>query len=139
MQELEKTNGNQTAKGTFAQGNKIGNRFPKGESGNPEGRPKKTRLTDALREQLKESHPTKPDETIAELIAKRLISEALKGNVQAIKEIGDRTEGKPKQSIDLDMNVNDWRHIAQTAGISEEDVISEAKLLIESADDSGGE
>jgi hypothetical protein len=139
MQELDKTNGNQTAKGTFAPGNKVGNRFPKGESGNPDGRPKKTRLTDALREQLQQSHPQKPEETIAELIAKKLINEALKGNIQAIREIGDRTEGKPKQSIDLDMQVNDWRRLAQSAGVSEEDVLIEAKLLIESAVDSSGE
>jgi len=39
-----------------------------------------------------------------------LITEAIGGNVQAIREIGDRTEGKPAQAIALDLEVKDWRH-----------------------------
>jgi hypothetical protein len=125
-----KTNGKQTATGRFAPGNKIGNRFPKGESGNEKGRPKLTRLTEALREQLAELNPDAPEETVAEQIAKTLIKLALSGDVQAIKEIGNRTEGLPKQAIDLDMQINDWRTLAQNYGVSETDVIREAKLLI---------
>lgn len=97
----EKTNGKQTVKGKFPPGNKLGNRFKKGETGNPQGRPKRTRLTDALREQLQESHPKKPEETIAELIARRLIAEALKGNMQAIKEVFDRSEGRAPLTLDV--------------------------------------
>ncbi len=140
MTNDEKTNGEQTADGKFAPGNSIGNRFQKGESGNPQGRPKLTRLTDALREQLAETNPYAPEETVAEEIARALISEAKIGNVQAIREIGDRTEGKPKQAIDLDMQISDWRTLAKNYSLSEEDVIHEARLLIEqSAIDSSGE
>ncbi len=134
-----KTNAKQTQKNKFPPGNKIGNRFQKGVSGNPQGRPKLTRLTDALREQLAETNPNAPEETVAEEIARALIHEAKSGNVQAIREIGDRTEGKPKQAIDLDMQVSDWRTLAKNYSLSEEDGINEAKLLIESAIDCGDE
>ncbi len=128
------------ADGTFAPGHKIGNRFKTGVSGNPSGRPKLTRLTDALREQLAEINPDAPEETIAEQIARALITEAKSGNVAAIREIGDRTEGKPKQAIDLDLQINDWRTLAHSYSLNEDDVIREAKLLIaESVNDSSGE
>ena len=139
MEDFKKTDGKQTVKGKFPPGNKVGKQFPPGVSGNPQGRPKLTKLTDALREQLAEINPDAPEETIAEQIARALISEAKSGNVQAIREIGDRTEGKPKQAIDLDLQINDWRTLAKNYSLNEEDVIREAKLLIESAIDSSGE
>ncbi len=92
-----------------------------------------------MREQLAEINPDAPEETIAEAIARALISEAKIGNVQAIREIGDRTEGKPKQSLDLDMQISDWRTLAKNYSLSEEDVINEAKLLIESVTHHGNE
>ncbi len=137
---MQKTDAKQTQKNKFPPGNKIGKQFPKGISGNPQGRPKITKLTEALRQQLAETNPDAPEETIAEQIARALISEAKIGNVQAIREIGDRTEGKPKQAIDLDMQINDWRTLAKNYSLNEQDVIDEAKLLIaESIDDSSGE
>ncbi len=140
MEKLTKTNAKQTPKNKFAPGNKIGNRFKKGETGNPNGRPKLTKLTDALREQLAEIAPGATEKTQAEQIARALIKEALRGNVQAIKELFDRVEGKPMQKVDLDIQVNDWRTEAQKYGLSERDILTEAKLLIaESADDSSDE
>jgi hypothetical protein len=142
MKEI-KTNGLQTAErrkdGTFAPGHSFGNRFKKGETGNKNGRPKLTKLTEALREQLTELNPDATDETNAEAIARVLIREAIGGNVQAAREIADRTEGKPKQAIDLEMQVRDWRTLAQNYGLTETDVINEAKLLIESDNDRSGE
>ncbi len=116
--------------GTFAPGHTLGNRFQKGQSGNPSGRPRLTKLTDALREQLAETNPNAPEETVAEEIARALISEAKIGNVQAIREIGDRTEGKARQAIDLDVSVQDWRSIASSAGLTEEEFIDESKLYV---------
>jgi hypothetical protein len=139
MENSQKTNGQQTADGKFAPNNKIGNRFQKGVSGNPSGRQKLTKLTDALRQQISETNPDADDQTVAEQIAQTLIRLAISGDVQAIKEIGDRTEGKPKQAIDLDLQISDWRTEAQKYGLSERDILTEAKLLIESIDDSGGE
>ncbi len=140
MKNSQKTNGKQTATGKFAPGNKIGNRFKKGETGNQKGRPKLTRLTEALREQLAEEMPNASERTIAEAIARTLIREALVGNIAAIKECFDRSEGKPKQAIDLDLQINDWRTLAKNYSLNEQDVINEAKLLIaESLIDSSDE
>ncbi len=136
----DKTDEKQTVKGKFQPGNKVGKKFQPGETGNRNGRPKLTKLTDALRQQLAEINPDAPEETIAEQIARALITEAKTGNVQAIKELFDRAEGRPKQAIDLDVQVNDWRTEAQKYGLSEADILAEAKLLIaESIDDSSGE
>ncbi len=143
MATAQKTNGKQMAgkreDGTFAPGHKLGNRFSKGTSGNPNGRPKLTRLTDALRQQISESNPDADDQTVAEQIAKTLIQLALSGDVQAIKEIGNRTEGLPKQSIDLDVQAIGWREEAAKYGLSEIDIIAEAKLLIAEFDVDGSD
>jgi hypothetical protein len=140
MTNSDKTDEKQTVKGKFPPGNKIGKQFPPGISGNPNGRPKLTKLTDALREQLAEINPNAPERTVAETIARALIREAISGNVAAAREIGDRTEGKPKQAIDLDLQINDWRTLAKNYSLNEQDVIREARLLIaESFDDSSDE
>jgi len=110
--------------------------FPKGVSGNPAGRPKSITLSEALRLQLAKVSPHAAERTYAEEIARVLCVNATRGNVNAAREIADRTEGKPKQAIDVEMNVNDWRQIARAHGLSEEDVIREAQRLIESATDS---
>lgn len=101
MNDLEKTNAKQTQRNKFPPKNKIGNRFKKGESGNPKGRPKLTKLTDALREQLAETNPDAPEETIAEQIARALISEAKLGNIAAIREVFDRSEGRAPLTLDV--------------------------------------
>ena len=127
---------NKRRNGKFAPGNKLGHRFKPGESGNPEGRPKLTLLSEALREQLATVLPGVDERTIAEHIARSLVREAIKGNVMAIKEVADRTEGKSKMSIDVDMNVRDWREMARTHGLTEGEVVAEARRLIESTTDS---
>jgi hypothetical protein len=101
MSDLIKTDGKQTVKGKFPPGNKVGKQFPKGQSGNPQGRPKLTKLTEALREQLAEINPDAPEETIAEQIARALISEAKLGNIAAIREVFDRSEGKAPLTLDV--------------------------------------
>jgi hypothetical protein len=138
MTNSQNTDGKQSD-GRFAHGNSSGKKFPPGISGNPNGRPKLTRLTECLREQLAEAMPGASESTIAEEIAKTLIKLALSGDVSAIKEIGNRTEGLPRQSLDLDLQISDWRTLAKNYSLSEQDVINEARLLIESIDDSGGE
>jgi hypothetical protein len=71
------------------------------------------------------------ERTQAEAIAAALIREAIDGNVQAAREIGDRTEGKPAQAIALDLEVSDWRQMAQSSGLEINEIIAEAQLLIE--------
>ncbi len=96
-----KTSGKQAVKGKFPPGNKVGKQFPKGVSGNPNGRPKLTKLTEALREQLAEAMPGASESTIAEEVARALIREALIGNIAAIKEVFDRAEGKAPLTLDV--------------------------------------
>jgi hypothetical protein len=130
---------NKRPNGTFAPGNKLGNRFKPGASGNPHGRPRLTVLSEALRAELAEQMPGASERTVAEALAAALVAAALNGDVAAAREIADRTEGKPKQAIDIDLAVMDWRDMARKYGLSEQDVIREAQRLItESALDSGG-
>jgi len=101
MTNSQKTDVKQTAKGKFAPGNKIGKQFAPGTSGNPAGRPRLTKLSEALREQLSEEMPNAPERTVAEEIAQALIREAKSGNIAAIKEVFDRAEGKSPINLDV--------------------------------------
>lgn len=66
--------------------------FEKGQSGNPGGRPKDKPWRDALRMALKDG-----DGLALRRIAEAVITAAQSGDMQAIKEIGDRMDGKPAQ------------------------------------------
>lgn len=106
--------------------------FKPGQSGNPAGRPKSITLSEAFRRQLSQPMPDDPEgRTFAEVIAERMCVAASNGDVSAAREIADRVEGKPRQSVNLDMNVNDWRQMAQAHGLNEQDVLREAQRLIE--------
>ena len=39
------------------------------------------------------------------LLARKLVSRGIEGDVSALKEIGDRLDGKPTQAVDLSMGV----------------------------------
>jgi len=78
-------------------------RWKKGQSGNPSGRPKSKTLSDAYRNKLEEPVPNDPEgRTWAELIAEAQARGAVRGNVQAAREIADRTEGKARQAIEFE-------------------------------------
>jgi hypothetical protein len=112
--------------------------FQKGVSGNPNGRPKSLTLSEAFRRQLSQLVPNDPDgRTFAEVIALRVCVAAAQGDISAAREIADRTEGKPKQALDLDLKVTDWRELAKAHGVSEEEVVREAQLLIEQTTSDG--
>jgi hypothetical protein len=157
------TNGKRS-NGTFAPGHKFGNRFKKGETANPNGRPVGSKnVSTVLKELLQQMAPGdvvgskfikefckgRKQVTNAEAIVARLLYAAIiKGDLKAIKEIVDRAEGKAMQRIDMDMQVADWREVSEATGIAEiefiremEDVTREAKaelLLGESTDGGGG-
>jgi hypothetical protein len=65
-------------------------RWKPGQSGNPGGRPKNDSITSRLRRVLASEHNGRE---IADLIAERLIKEALSGKFPFLKELLDRTEG----------------------------------------------
>jgi len=72
--------------------------FKKGQSGNPNGRPKMPDLKEAISKILsKESNGQSALEAV--LIA--LFKKALKGDVRAAQELLDRGFGKSQQNIDL--------------------------------------
>lgn len=78
-------------------------RWKKGESGNPGGRPKSKTLSAAYRTKLEEPVPNDPEgRTWAELIAEAQVRDAVRGNVQAAREIADRTEGRARQAIEFE-------------------------------------
>ena len=133
--DKQRQNSGRDDKGRFAKGNP--NEFQPGQSGNPKGRPKSITLSEAYRHQLAQPVPKdREGRTYAEVIAALMCQRATQGDVAAAKEIADRVEGKPKQAIDVDMSVRDWREMARTAGIQEAEVVAEARRLIESAADS---
>lgn len=86
--------------------------FKPGQSGNPGGRPKGKSLTALLRERLDEVDPA-TGKTIAEMVVEGWINAARDGNVPAIKEALDRTEGKVPDKLETknDTNVSISLHL----------------------------
>src|SRR5437868_2070705 len=83
-------------------GGVTGKGFMPGRSGNPAGRPKSLTLSEAYRKQLAEPVPGDPHgRTYAEVIAEAVCKDAAAGNTAAAREIADRVEGKPRQSVDV--------------------------------------
>ena len=101
--------------------NKAG-QYKSGVSGNPSGRPKKGNawsdvangMLDANEITMTISTPDgktktmgiKCDKTFREAIVFIQIGEAMKGNIQAHRELADRTEGKPNlrvESVNIDL------------------------------------
>jgi len=84
--------------------------FSKGQSGNPQGRPKKGEtLTDLLREKIEAPKTAKEKHTRKELIIERLITLAEGGDLAALKYVFDRIDGRPKESIELTDGAIDTR------------------------------
>jgi len=137
VQQANNTDG-RDARGRFTKD--TPNTFKPGQSGNPAGRPKSITLSEALRLELAKMLPGDTQErTFAEVIAQQLVRSAATGNILAAKEIADRTEGRAKQQVDVDLSVFDWREVARTHGLNEHDVIREAQRLIaESVADASG-
>ena len=66
------------------------------------GRKAEKPFRDALRMQLKEAGD---DHKALRIIAAKLIEKAREGDMQAIKELVDRTDGKAVQQVDMDATV----------------------------------
>jgi hypothetical protein len=77
---------------------KIEPRWKKGESGNPNGRPRKLpELDKILADVLGEE---KDGITAASVILKAIRAKAAKGDVRAAELLLDRAYGRPKQTLD---------------------------------------
>ena len=93
-------NSGRDASGRFAGGNPHA--FKPGQSGNPKGRPKSITLSEAYRKELSKIVPNDPEgRTYAEVLAEKMREKAFSGDVQALREMADRTEGKPRQTVAL--------------------------------------
>lgn len=81
---------NRQPNGTFGPGNTIGNTWPTGVSGNPNGRRGASKdILDKIG-----SEKMKNGTTRKELLLDKLYRMAEKGNIRAMAEVLDRTEGK---------------------------------------------
>ena len=78
-----------------------GRRFRPGQTGNPGGRPKYSKLSHALREKL--ASPVPGDgRSYADVFAEILCDAGLRGDKSAIEMILQRTEGYPRQAIEFE-------------------------------------
>ena len=69
-----------------------------GQSGNPNGQPKRTKLwRDAIERAIKRREQDDPQ--ALEKLADQLLAKVAEGDVAAIKEFGDRLDGKVTQPI----------------------------------------
>jgi uncharacterized protein DUF5681 len=91
-----------------------------GESGNPSGRPKRRRLSDAYGELVERRAPEElrirfglwEGATFADVITKALIDSSINGNVPAARELREATEGKadvrprePAEDVEIQFKV----------------------------------
>jgi hypothetical protein len=116
----------------FEKGNNHGNRFQKGVSGNPLGKNKTAMLSDAVRRQLSDSNDLGA-------IAKALIGKAKKGDLEAVKIIFDRLEGKAVSRINADVNVFSWKAAIVDYGITPQEILTEARRILEEEFDDNDE
>ena len=86
---MSKQTQNKRKDGKFAKGNKLGNRWKKGESGNPNGR--RNAYTDLIREF---SFQKVNDKERREIILSKLFLLAERGDLRAIQFIVERLEGR---------------------------------------------
>jgi hypothetical protein len=83
-------------------------RWVKGQSGNPAGRKRKRLFDDHLREALQTKRGA-----VAKALVQRLIGEAVKGNVPALKLIAERVAGKPRSAEEVAAGNNDAMTLEQ--------------------------
>jgi hypothetical protein len=86
--------------------------FRKGRSGNPKGAPKRDWSWSGEFQRAVEVS-TKQGRSVKEIVAESLVREALKGNIQAIRELTNRMDGAPKQNMNIDGALD---HIIITRG-----------------------
>jgi hypothetical protein len=106
--------------------------FVKGQSGNPKGRPKgipnsKQRFLRLLELTQKKKNPVTgeiEEFTVAEQMDMAIISKALKGDINAYKEILDRLEGKSKSQIDVTTDGEKIIHEVDYSKLSSEVLLS---------------
>jgi hypothetical protein len=98
-----------------------------GQSGNPNGRPKAKTLSEAIREQLARACEEDTEgrswaEVVAEQLVKVAAGKSHENSTNAVREICDRTEGKPRQPVELDATGEARRMLSMLLGVSEDEL-----------------
>jgi len=128
MEKIEIDEGRDES-GKFTERNPFG--FKPGTSGNPAGRPKGSKSGSAvLKGMARQMLDPKTGLSAIELICAKLLSQAMDGNLAAIEMFFNRIEGRPGTRVEVPEE--NWQELAELHGLSEEDVINEARKLIES-------
>jgi len=85
----------------------IGRPFIKGQSGNPNGRPKGSGLsiTTIIKQEL-ETIPEGEKSTYLELLVKKILDKAIGGDFQMIRQIWNYIDGMPNQKIRVENQDN---------------------------------
>jgi hypothetical protein len=102
-----------------------------GQTGNPNGRPRKGIITGEAVDYLLEMHPKHDGKTRARVIAERMVDMA-ETDPDAREKLLDRVEGKPTQSVEASVTTHDDR----TADDPELDgyAVERARALAQKAD-----
>ena len=96
-------NRRQTIKKTPVPGGEP-HRWQPGQSGNPGGRPRTGALAKACRDLLERPVPgDRAGRTYAQAIAERLADLALQGHMGAVRELGDRAEGRAGNLLNVEI------------------------------------
>jgi hypothetical protein len=86
--------------GKFRKGNTLGNRWQKGVSGNPKGRPR-DRILPHLKEIAEQAYPDQSGHTYAEMAARALFEAGISGDIHALRELLDRLDGRMRVGMDV--------------------------------------
>ena len=70
--------------------------FKPGQSGNPNGRPRKPTFTEVCREYLGDAYDSKSDTTRMQMLVRTLFANALEGDTKAAKLILERVDPAPQ-------------------------------------------
>ena len=93
--QTQKKRSNHKPNGSFAKGNKLGNRWKKGESGNPNGR--RNAYTDLIKDY---SFAKIGEKERREVVVSKLFNLAERGDLRAIQFIVERLEGKALERME---------------------------------------
>jgi hypothetical protein len=85
----------------YRPGGVTGKGFLPGQSGNPGGRPKGRTLTGILRDLLDREHNGR---AVVELLAERILKEALTGKFPFAKELWDRVEERVTERLQVEVD-----------------------------------
>lgn len=106
--------------------------FVKGQSGNPNGRPKRGKSFIAALDAALAVKDPETKQTALVRVATALVVEATKGNVAAIAMIAERLDGKVPSDVNLTVRQITERaeRIAADLGLSVDEVIAEAESIV---------